>query len=790
MARRTEDEMAGDDSLSTLTPADLAMFDRFGVDEALLRAAQVRRVADPEARNLLGTNRLGDLAGLFYPYFDPVSGYRVSGRLRRDKPEIGLDGKTKDKYICAYGDNRHLYFPPGADALLNDLTAPVVMVEAEKSALAITALASRHERRLLAIATGGCWGWHGKVGLKATATGGRDEERGPLPDLFLITWEGERQVIIVFDSNTATNARVRVARWRFAQTLVGLGAKVLFVDVPGEGGVNGPDDLISAAGDEGILKLLETARPFAGQAEKDAGEVVQTLSRTTDLEDRDRAIEMISLVADVSHQRILAGRAAKALGEPKAAIERAVGAEAAAYRKLVASAKESVRQERLSRLHLDHANLIASVEEFYALRRYLPPGAALLEALFCINTYVFDVCDTTPYLLYESAVPGCGKTTSLERHEAICARPYLGADASPATFYRRIDRDHPTWLLDEAAILQTRGDRAVELLTLYDIGYKKGARVGRYDAEANELRDFDCFCPKALARIGGFKGTLLDRGIVIHLEKAPKGWPHSRRKVINREAAPLQEGLEAYALQYRPRLEELYDKEPDEGYWPELSGREAEVLGPLLLHAKLAGPEVERRALSVALELSRKKVQIALSEDRNLSLAQELLEVLGEMECGTFSPGELVALLDPKEEWGEKLARAKTEKAKVCSVGGFLTRYRLNSRKRTKTGTAYDRIEALGVIGRQTPEINAANATNATETVNMRSPEVASAKVKHATGDALEDMEDTNPVAVVTAGGAMASAHEEDATPGTCMNTGQVASGISRRGDKQGELKF
>jgi hypothetical protein len=162
-----------DDSFSTLTEADLQMFLGLGIGEALLCAAQVRRVADPQARELLGSAHPGDLSGIAFPYLSPISGEVWSYRLRRDHPEIDAAGKPKDKYLCPRGHNR-LYFPPG--------------VEAEKSALAITALAVRNGRRLLAIATGGCWSWSGKTGIETGPSGEREQTRGPKPDFGLINF--------------------------------------------------------------------------------------------------------------------------------------------------------------------------------------------------------------------------------------------------------------------------------------------------------------------------------------------------------------------------------------------------------------------------------------------------------------------------------------------------------------------------------------------------------------------------------------------------------------------------
>jgi len=304
--------IVGDQALSE---HDRELFALLRIDGDLLTCAGVRRVTDAEARECYGITGVGDMAGIVFPYPELERGDRVTARLRRDHPEIGPDGKPERKYVSPHGDNRHLYFPPGAGALLVDPAVPVVFVEAEKSSLAITALMTRTSRRSLAIATGGCGSWRGKVGIKTTANGGREEERWPLSDLSLISWEQERQAIIFFDSNTATNPAVRVARWTFAQYLAAVGAKVLFADIPHDSGANGPDDLVAVAGDEAVLALLDTARPFPEQAEQEAQAAVAALSKSCDLETRDLALDAISRVEDLAHQSVLAERAAKALDE-------------------------------------------------------------------------------------------------------------------------------------------------------------------------------------------------------------------------------------------------------------------------------------------------------------------------------------------------------------------------------------------------------------------------------------------------------------------------------------------
>src|SRR5439155_11712935 len=160
----------------------------------------------------------GDLSEIVFPDFDPVTGNRVTARLRRDRPEVDSEGKPQNKYICPHGDNRHLYFPPGAEELIKDAAVPLVFVEAEKSALALTAIARRQGQRLLAIGTGGCWGWRGKTGIEPGPNGNREETRGPLADFGILALKG-RRVLIAFDANAATNPKVREARRAFAETL-------------------------------------------------------------------------------------------------------------------------------------------------------------------------------------------------------------------------------------------------------------------------------------------------------------------------------------------------------------------------------------------------------------------------------------------------------------------------------------------------------------------------------------------------------------------------------------------
>jgi hypothetical protein len=238
--------------VNNLTAADLDNFAQLGITEGLLALAQVARVTDSEARLDYGIVHTGHCGGIVFPYH--LHGKRVTCRLRRDFPEMDSKGQPKNKYLCPKNDVRHLYLVPGQDAQLTDPTVPAMIVEGEKSTLAIHALTLRTGIRLFPVATGGASSWSAKRGHKPKADGGHEPEKGLLPELD--SFKSGRIVGILFDSNVTTNKAVRAGRARLAKRLRSQGAQVRLFDLPPSAGVNGPDDFIRQKGDEAFIDLL------------------------------------------------------------------------------------------------------------------------------------------------------------------------------------------------------------------------------------------------------------------------------------------------------------------------------------------------------------------------------------------------------------------------------------------------------------------------------------------------------------------------------------------------------
>ncbi len=391
--------------------------------------------------------------------------------------------------------------------------------------------------------------------------------------------------------------------------------------------------------------------------------------------------------------------------------------------------EDAARTEKLKKLHVNPVTLIHDLETYFESRAFLPEGAALVLAYFALHTWSFQVFATVPYLSVESAVPGCGKSTLLNLLGRVCCHAQVLVDITPAALFRLVHFFQPTLMLDEAELLEKENDISRALRSIALAGYKYGATVPRCNKESREVEFFNVFGPKAFAGIGGVARiqALLDRCIVIHLDKKPAEVQLTccRERILERDAEPLREQMEAFALQFSDKLQTSYDAEPDAGYWPELSDREAEIWGPLLIHARFFGAEHEQRLLSLTNSFAKAKREIQ-SDENAIAKTIALLDALRERAARaaetfspgkepTFYPGELVEALSENEAWACTFAALKTDdqhKRKVWSqsVGYFLRRYRLRSLKRTTHGKLYRVADAINILSVHVPKEGELNA--------------------------------------------------------------------------------
>lgn len=248
----------------TLTDKDFRAFEACAIPRDLILAAGLRRVDTHEGAAMVGrqSKNGADFAGILIPYLWPGDPHPREYRLRRDHPDLEMkDGQAreKNKYLSPPGKGNLLYFPPDTPpAHLADTSIPIVITEGEKKTLSLAAFYRNRGAAALIVGLSGVWNWRGTVGKTTTATGRRESIKGPIPDLDRIEWS-DRQVLIIFDSNVATNDQVFYARRDLTKELIERGAVVYHVDLPEMEGVNGVDDFLAAAGAAALAKLIDQA---------------------------------------------------------------------------------------------------------------------------------------------------------------------------------------------------------------------------------------------------------------------------------------------------------------------------------------------------------------------------------------------------------------------------------------------------------------------------------------------------------------------------------------------------
>lgn len=188
------------------------------------------------------------------PYFD-LAGEPVEERngatfhrIRRLRDALP---KRAGKYLQPPRTRPHVYFPPMAalawPETARDTTCPVIITEGEAKAL------RGAQDGLPCIALGGVYSFAGRNGEL-------------LPDLAQFAWDG-RQVVIVFDSDAATNPHVRCAESRLVAELQGrrrARCRVVRLPPAPDGAKQGLDDFLIAHGPEELEALMLSAPEMSG----------------------------------------------------------------------------------------------------------------------------------------------------------------------------------------------------------------------------------------------------------------------------------------------------------------------------------------------------------------------------------------------------------------------------------------------------------------------------------------------------------------------------------------------
>jgi hypothetical protein len=290
----------------------------------------------------------------------------------------------------------------------------------------------------------------------------------------------------------------------------------------------------------------------------------------------------------------------------------------------------------------------------------MQPAERMAVALWVLHTHIFERFTISPRLAFTSPVRGCGKTTALAVLELLVRQPERMDNATPAVIYHLIDRLHgSTLLVDEADNLGL--DVNGILRAVLNSGHRKGGSIRRVIKGAP--KKFSTFAPMAIAAIGILPLPLMQRSIIIHMEKTTGGdiERFDTGDADTKERIDIVYGFVRRWSLSKPAL----DLNPD--LPKDLKNRVADNWRALVSIADCFGPAWGKIARETAVIFAR----VHHDEDAGVILLSDIRDIFNRTAADRMASADLVkALLDIEESgWSEYRGMRDDQQPKKLSTG-------------------------------------------------------------------------------------------------------------------------
>lgn len=234
----------------------------------------------------------------------------------------------------------------------------------------------------------------------------------------------------------------------------------------------------------------------------------------------------------------------------------------------------------------------------------LPSNAVVAIAGFIVLTYVYDFCFFLPILTILSVEKRCGKSTVNRMLVRLCLNAFCTSNITTAALFRFIAKYFPTIITDEAdSFFEFRP----ELRGILDSGHtKETAYTVRCVGEDHDPEKFSTWCPKVIAAIGTLPATVMDRSIVVRMQRKKKS-EQVKRIDSNTEKTceRLKELLLRWSKDNGKKLESINVEDISE-----LDDRQNDNWRGMLTIASLAGDEWFQKMKKAAIALSAENQEI------------------------------------------------------------------------------------------------------------------------------------------------------------------------------------
>ncbi|TEB11759.1 hypothetical protein Psfp_03888 [Pelotomaculum sp. FP] len=220
-----------------------------------------------------------------------------------------------------------------------------------------------------------------------------------------------------------------------------------------------------------------------------------------------------------------------------------------------------------------------------------------------MGTYLFMCFRTYPYLHFQGE-KASGKTTLFNVVSPLCFNSLSSSNISKASFYRDIEINKSTMLVDEFEKFQDTLEG--EFISILNSGYKKDSYVIRCEEKKKEYlpKKFSMYSPKMFAGINDVYDVLNDRCIRINMYKLNKNTKIKYLKItdkIDNYFKELRDDLYIFGLNYAKQVYKTYTKEAMKNYKPSaLSPREWELWEPIYILAHTVSDDVLKSIIKLS----------------------------------------------------------------------------------------------------------------------------------------------------------------------------------------------
>lgn len=373
---------------------------------------------------------------------------------------------------------------------------------------------------------------------------------------------------------------------------------------------------------------------------------------------------------------------------------------------------------------IDGADLLNRVRDF-ANRFICYPSetASIVHVLWVAHAHLMDAWFSTPRLAVLSPEPGSGKSRVLEITALLVPNSLLSVNSSASFILRMIadQENRPTVLCDEIdAIFGPNARGNEDLRSMINAGYRRGAMIGRCYMEKGKVltEQLATYAAVAMGGLGDLPDTIMSRSVIVRMRKRGPGEDVEPFRPYMHEppADALRDELAAWAASVSALAGMVQPVLPNG-----IADRKADVWGPLLTVAELAGGEWPALARQAATEA----VRSAKANDKPSLPVQLLADIracFGDRDRLTTADLLDKLLSDEEAPWGD-LGRRKLDArilAKMLGEHGIKSSTIRMPNGSTPKG--YKREAFHDAWKRYLPPLEI-GATSATDATNQESPD-------------------------------------------------------------------